>query len=136
VTFARFLASFRGIFVFFQDVLLTLPEPFERTWSEIEFASSLLVASATQTGRVIDAVGARSCQSFLLGDLRWFGRSASTRERGQPYPLLAWVVVYDVVGARRTFERCDRGGGGIIDVDEARNTSPSECDAGAARSVH
>ena len=47
-------------------------DPLERTRAEIEFVSGLLVGGAAQARRVIDAVGARSRQSFLLGDLKRF----------------------------------------------------------------
>ena len=74
-------------------------EPFERARAEIEFVSGFLVGGAAQARRVIDAVGARSRQGFLVGDLKRFRRPASACERGQPYTLLARVVVNDVVGA-------------------------------------
>src|ERR1700731_1115530 len=96
-------------------------EPFERTRAEIEFVPGLLVGGAAQARRVIDAVGARSRQSSLLGDLKRFRRPASAGERRQPYALLARVVVNDVVGARSTFERPDRSGCGVLDVDETRH---------------
>src|SRR5580704_2670355 len=93
-------------------------EPFERARAEIEFVSGLLVGGAAQEPRVIDAVGARSLQGFLVGDLKRFRRPASACERRQPYTLLARVVVNDVVGARSTFERRDRSGCGVLDMDE------------------
>src|SRR5580700_11124508 len=96
-------------------------EPFERARAEIEFASGLLVGGAAQARCVIDAVGARSRQSFLFGDLRGFRRPASACKRWQPYALLAGVVVNDVVGARSTFKRRDRSGRGILDMDETRH---------------
>src|SRR5580704_88209 len=96
-------------------------EPFERARAEIEFVSGLLIGGAAQARRVIDAVGARNRQGFLLGDLKRFRRPASTCERGQPNALLARVVVNDVVGARSTFERRDRSGCGILDVNETRH---------------
>jgi hypothetical protein len=74
-------------------------EPFERARAEIEFVSGLPVVGAAQARRVIDAVGARSRQSFLLGYLKRFRRSASACQRRQPYALLAGVIVNDVVGA-------------------------------------
>jgi hypothetical protein len=58
----------------------------------------LLVGGAAQARRVIDAVGARSRQGFLLGILKRFRSPASTCERRQPYALLARVVVNDIVG--------------------------------------
>src|SRR6267378_2637279 len=64
-------------------------EPFERARAEIEFVSGLLLVGAAQARRVIDAVGARSRQSFLLGDLKRFRRPASACERRQPHALLA-----------------------------------------------
>jgi hypothetical protein len=79
-------------------------EPLERTRTEIESVSGLLVGGAAQARRVIDAVGAGSRKSVLLGDLKRFRRPASACERRQPYALLARVVVNDVVGARSTFE--------------------------------
>lgn len=94
-------------------------EPLERTRQEIEFVSGLHVRGAAQARRVIDAVGARSRQSFLLGDLNRLRRFASACERLQPYALLARVVVNDVVGAWSTFECRDRSGCGVVDVDEA-----------------
>ena len=45
-------------------------EPLERTRAEIEFVSGLLIGGAAQARGVIDAVGARSRQSFLLGEDR------------------------------------------------------------------
>src|SRR3989454_11512583 len=96
-------------------------EPFERARAEIEFVSGLLVGGAPQARRVIDAVGARSHQGFLLGDLKRFRRPASACERRQPYALLARVVVNDVVGARSTFKRRDRSGCGVLDMDETRH---------------
>jgi hypothetical protein len=75
-------------------------EPFERARAEIEFVSGLLVGGAAQARRVIDAVGARSRQGFLVGESKRFRRPASACERSQPYTLLAGVVVNDVVGAR------------------------------------
>ena len=74
-------------------------EPIERARAETEFVSGLLVGGAAQARRVIDAVGARSRQSFLLGNLKRFRSPASTCERRQPYALLARVVVNDIVGA-------------------------------------
>src|SRR5580704_1272380 len=96
-------------------------EPFEQARAEIEFVSGLLVGAAAQARRVIDAVGARSCQSFLLGYLKRFRRSASACERRQPYALLAGVVVNDVVGARRTLKPRDRSGCGVLYMDETRD---------------
>ena len=96
-------------------------EPFERTRAEIEFVSGLLVGGAAQERRVIDAVGARSRQGFLVGDLKRFRRPASACKRRQPYTLLAGVVVNDVLGARRTFERRDRSGCDVFDMDETRH---------------
>src|ERR1700731_2654609 len=89
-------------------------EPFERARAEIEFVSGLLVGGAAQARCVIDAVGARSRQSFLLGDLRGFRRPASACKRRQPNALLGGVVVNDVVGARSTFKRRDRCGCGVL----------------------
>src|SRR6266436_4980350 len=103
-------------------------EPFERARAEIEFVSGLLVGGAAQARRVIDAVGARSRQSFLLGDLKRFRRPASACERRQPYALLARVVVNDVVGARSTFKRRDRSGCGVLDMDETRHALASAND--------
>src|SRR5258708_16670871 len=97
-------------------------EPFERARAEIEFVSGLLVGGAAQARRVIDAVGARSRQSFLLGDLKRFRRPASACQRRQPYALLAGVVVNDVVGARSTFKRRDCSGCGVLDMNETRDT--------------
>src|SRR5215472_15567922 len=94
------------------------PEPFERARAEIEFVPGLLVGGAPQARRVIDAVGARRRQGFLLGDLKRFRRSARACERRQPYALLARVVVNDVVAARSTFQRRDRSGCGVLDMDE------------------
>jgi hypothetical protein len=96
-------------------------EPFERTRAEIEFVSGLLVGGAAQARRVIDAVGAKSRQSFLLDDLKRFWRPASACERRQPDALLAWMVVNDVVGARSTFERRDCSGCGVLDMDDTRH---------------
>jgi len=96
-------------------------EPFERPRAEIEFVSGLLVGGAAQARRVIDAVGARSRQSFLLGDLKRFRRPASACQRRQPYALLAGVVVNDVVGARSTFKRRDCSGCGVLDMNETRH---------------
>src|SRR5580700_8498637 len=96
-------------------------EPLERARAEIEFVSGLLVGGAAQARRVIDAVGTRSLQSFLLGDLKGFRRPASACERRQPYALLAGVVVNDVVGARSTCKRRDRCGCGVLDMDETRH---------------
>src|SRR5215472_5057302 len=93
-------------------------EPFERARAEIEFVSGLVVGGAAQARRVIDAVGTRSRQSFLLGDLKRFRRPARVCERRQPYALLARVVVNDVVGAWSTFQRRDRSGCGVLDMDE------------------
>jgi hypothetical protein len=93
-------------------------EPFERARAEIEFVSGLLVGGAPQARRVIDAVGAGSRQGFLLGDLKRFRRSAKACERRQPYALLARMIVNDVVGARSTFQRRDRSGCGVLDMDE------------------
>src|SRR6202035_4509337 len=98
-------------------------EPFERARAEIEFVSGLLVGGAAQARRVIDAVGDRSSQGFLVGDLKRFRRPASACERSQPYTLLAGVVVNDVVDARSTFERRDRSGCGVLDMD-AKNPPP------------
>src|ERR1700746_716545 len=95
-------------------------EPFERARAEIEFVSGLLVGGAAQARRVIDAVGARSRQGFLVGDLKRFRRPTSTCKRRQPYAL-AGVVVNDVVGARSTFKRRDRSGCGVLDMDETRH---------------
>src|SRR5215467_14151143 len=94
------------------------PEPFERARAEIEFMSGLLVGGAAQARPEIDVVGARSRQGFLLGDLKRFRRPASSSKRRQPYPLLARVVVNDVLGARSTFQRRDRSGCGVLDMDE------------------
>src|SRR5580704_19253602 len=96
-------------------------EPFEQARAEIELVSGLLVGGAAQARRVVDAVGARSCQSFLLADLKRFRRPASACERRQPYALLARVIVNDVVSARSTLERCDRSGCGVLDVNETRH---------------
>src|SRR5215472_16509667 len=96
-------------------------EPFERARTEIEFVSGLRVGGAAQARRVIDAVGARSRQSFLIGDLKRFRRPTSACERLQPYALRARVVVNDVVGTRSTFKRRDRSGCGVFDMDETRH---------------
>src|SRR6267378_7522415 len=96
-------------------------EPFERARAEIEFVSGLLVRGAAQARRVIDAVGARSRQGFLVGDLKRFRRPASACERRQPYALLAGVVVNDVVGAGSTLKRRDRSECGVLDMDETRH---------------
>src|SRR5262252_4365522 len=96
-------------------------EPFERTRAEIEFVSGFLVGGATQARRVIDVVGAGSRQSFRLGDLKRFRRTASACERRQPYALLARVVVNNVVDARSTFERRDCSGCRVLDMDETRH---------------
>src|SRR5947208_15942794 len=97
-------------------------EPFERARAEIEFVSGLLVGGAAQARRVIDAVGARSHQGFLLGDLKRFRRPASACQRRQPYALLAGVAVNDGVGSRSTFQRRDCSGCGVLDRDETRAT--------------
>src|SRR5215469_12919843 len=94
------------------------PEPFERARAEIEFMSGLLVGGAAQARPEVDAVGARSREGFLLGDLKRFRRPASSCKRRQPYALLAGVVVNDVVGARSAFQRRDRSGCGVLDMDE------------------
>src|SRR5689334_19088662 len=83
--------------------------------------SSLFVGGAAQARRVIDAVGAGSRQSFLLGDLNRLRRPASACERPQPYVLLARVVVNDVVRTGSTFECRDRSGCGVLNVDETRH---------------
>src|SRR5215469_16342717 len=93
-------------------------EPFERARAEIEFVPGLLVGGAAQARPEIHAVGARSRQGFLLGDLKRFRRPASSCKRRQPYALLAGVVVNDVVGARSTFQRRDRSGCGVLDMHE------------------
>src|SRR6516165_3547434 len=94
------------------------PEPFERARAEVEFVSGLLVGGALQARCVIDAVCTRSRQGFLLGDLKRFRRCARACERRQPYALLARVAVNDVVRARSTFQRRDRRGCGVLDMDE------------------
>src|SRR5215831_1873546 len=104
------------------------PEPFERTRAGVEFMSGLLVGGAAQAGPEIDAVGARSRQGFLLGDLKRFRRPASSCKRRQPYALLAGVVVNDVVGARSTFQRRDRSGCGVLDMDETPHALASADD--------
>lgn len=78
-------------------------EPLEWTRAEIEFVSGLLVGGAAEARRVIDAVGARSCKGFLLGDLKRLRRSAIPCERRQPFALLSRVVVNDVVDSRSAF---------------------------------
>src|SRR6202162_957919 len=103
-------------------------EPFERARAEIELVSGLLVGGAAQARRVIDAVGARSRQGFLLGDLKRFRRPASACERRQPYALLAGVVVHDVVGARSTFKRRDRRRCGVLDMDPTRHALHAAAD--------
>src|SRR5260370_32937295 len=93
-------------------------EPFERARAEIEFVSGLLVGGAAEERRVIDAVGARSRQGFLVGDLKRFRRPASARERGQPYTLLAGMVLTARVGARSTFQRPAASRVGVPAIDE------------------
>src|SRR5215469_1966374 len=93
-------------------------EPFERARAEIEFVPGLLVGGAAQARPEVDAVGARSREAFLLGDLKRFRRPAISCKRRQPYALLAGVVVNDVVGARNTFQRRDRSGCGVLDMDK------------------
>src|SRR5215469_9511769 len=93
-------------------------EPLERARAEIEFVSGLLVGRAAKSRRVIDAIGARIRQGFLLGDLKRFRRSAIPCECWQLYALLARVVVDDVVGARSTFQRRDCSRCSVLDMDE------------------
>ena len=100
------------------------PEPFERARAKIEFQAGLLVGGAAEARPVIHAVGARSGQGFLLGDLKRFRRPASACKCRQPYALLAGLVVNDVVGARSTFKRRKSRGCGILNMDETRRARP------------
>ena len=102
----------------FLNTLLGSLEPLQWTRSEVQVTFGFLIRRTSKPGRVIDGIGAGRDKRLLLRGLRRFRSSARASKCGQPYALLARVIVHNIVRSRRASERRHGRRGGIFYVDE------------------
>ena len=105
----------------FPNTLLGSLEPLQRTRSEVQLTFGFLIRRTSKPGREIDGIDAGRGKRLLLGGPRRFGSSARASKCGQPYALLARVIVYNIVCSRRASKRLHGRRSGIFDVDKTRH---------------